>query len=254
MHNPTFRVVQILNLFIQYPDTKLGFGDIVRLTKIPKGTLSPILAELITQQYLRMNKKGGFYELGIGAFRLGASFMSQIGGFEIIKAHMKEIVDECGETCQFGILAQGNVLYLHKVESSNPIKLQSYVGKMIPAFCTAIGKALLSDKDMQSLKILYPNGLQQFTENTIKGFDELESALKAVRSDGVAYEYGEHTKEVACVAVALQSKHEVVAAMSVSLPLFRANKAKMHDISLLLQKHKAQIEEAFGDTLSVDMF
>lgn len=252
MHNPTLRVVQILNLFATNP-TPLSFSDIARLTGIPKGTLSPILGELTTQRYLRL-KSGGLYVLGSAAFRLGAAFVGQMGGFEIIKAHMQEIVDECGETCQFGVLEGGEVLYLHKVESPNPIKLHSYAGKMLPAYCTAIGKALLSDKDSATLRALYPQGLEAFTENTLRDVESLQSELESVRARGVAYERGEHTPEVACAAVPLRSGDEVIAALSVSVPAFRADREKMQAIGALLKRHREQIRKEFGDMLSSDMF
>lgn len=252
MHNPTLRVVQILNLFSTNP-TPLSFSDIARLTNIPKGTLSPILSELLTQRYLRL-KSGGLYVLGSAAFGLGAAFVGQMGGFEIIKAHMREIVSACGETCQFGVLEGGEVLYLHKVESQNPIKLHSYAGKMLPAYCTAIGKALLRDKDLAALRALYPQGLEAFTDNTLRDVESLQSELESIRARGVAYEMGEHTPEVACAAVALSNGREVVAALSVSLPAFRADSKKMQAISALLLTQGREIERAFGESLSRDLF
>ncbi|WKK92384.1 hypothetical protein Q0Y04_20785 [Clostridioides difficile] len=42
---------------------------------------------------------------------------------------MTNIVNSCSETCQLGILDNNEVLYIGKVDSPEPIRLISYVGK-----------------------------------------------------------------------------------------------------------------------------
>lgn len=241
MHNPTNRVLQILNLFIN--NKKLNFSQISTLTDIPKGTLSPILNELIEKSYLNRSKTMGFYTLGLQTFRLGVEFLNQNNLLEFIKVHMQEIVRQCGETCQFGILEAGNVLYLQKVESQNSIRLFSFVGKQLPAYATAIGKALLSDKDEKELQNLYPKNLETFTKNTIKTRDILLKELQEIAKSGIATENGGYTEDIRCVAVPIKNyENKVIAAISVSFPAFRIDDKKYDFIIEVLKKELLKIQ------------
>lgn len=81
---------------------------------------------------------------------------------------MTNIVNSCSETCQLGILDNNEVLYIGKVDSPEPIRLISYVGKKIPANCTGLGKALLCDFDKEKLISLYPDGLKVLQKNQLQ--------------------------------------------------------------------------------------
>lgn len=71
---------------------------------------------------------------------------------------MEEVVARCRETCQLGVLDQGNILYLEKVDSPQAIRLISRVGDRLPANATALGKALLSGLSDEEVRTLYAAG------------------------------------------------------------------------------------------------
>ena len=71
---------------------------------------------------------------------------------------MQTVVDGCGETCHFGILSGGDVLYLAKVNSPQAIRMYSMTGRRLPAYSTAIGKALLRDLDPRAAEGLVSGG------------------------------------------------------------------------------------------------
>lgn len=242
MHNPTHRVLQILNSFIH--NTNLNFSQIALLTQIPKGTLSPILNELVQGGYLNHCKNVGIYTLGLQTFKLGSEFLNQNSLLNFIKEHMQEIVKQCDETCQFGILEGGDVLYLQKVEAQNPVRLSSFVGKQLPAYATAIGKALLSDKSEQELQSLYPKNLKTFTKNTLKTRAALFKELQEIARSGIAMENGEYTEEIKCVAAALKNQeNKIIAAISVSFPAFRVSDKHCVFIANVLKKELSKIQE-----------
>ena len=85
---------------------------------------------------------------------------------EEIKTIMTNMVNVCSETCHYAILIEGDVLYLQKIDSPEPIRMFSSIGKRLPAYGTGLGKALLMDHNMDQLRSLYPNGLKKLTKNT----------------------------------------------------------------------------------------
>lgn len=243
MHNPTYRVVQILNLFIQNEE-QLSFGKIAILTQIPKGTLSPILSELVCCKYLGYEKATGFYHLGIEVFKLGAQFLNKNNTLVFIKKYMEEIVELCDETCQFGVLEGANVLYLQKVEPKNPIRLFSFVGKQLPAYATAIGKALLSDKSNEELDKIYSKNLKIFTKNTLKTLKDLKKQITIIQNTGIATEDSEHTEGIRCISMPIKNyKQKIIAALSISFPSFRVDDIKYEFMIKILQEQVSKIQK-----------
>ena len=52
---------------------------------------------------------------------------------------MLNIVEIANETVHAGVLNTGNVRYIAKFESQRSLKISTYIGKLLPAYCTAMG-------------------------------------------------------------------------------------------------------------------
>ena len=128
--------------------------------------------------------------------------------------------------------------------------MTSRVGMRIPAYGTAIGKALLMDTEFLELKKLYPNGLKALTENTITDFTDLSNQLSEARLLGYTCEMEESTQYIRCFAVPIQKKGKVVAAISVAIPIFRYTEERAKLVRTLLFDSKNKIETILNN---VDM-
>ena len=218
-HKPTLRALSVLELVAQhrhpYTLSELSAG-----LAIPASTLLPIVHTLRDRQYLSYDEKTQTYSLGFRLFELG-SMVQDTDFYAGIVDIMQTVVDGCGETCHFGILSGGDVLYLAKVNSPQAIRMYSMAGRRLPAYSTAIGKALLRDQTPAQLKALYPEGLIPLTPNTITDLGTLYGELLEIRSEGFAYEVEESNENIRCIAVPICSGGRVTAAMSVAIPVFR---------------------------------
>ncbi|EIJ0804997.1 IclR family transcriptional regulator, partial [Campylobacter coli] len=175
MHQPTLRVLNILELLAK---EKLTLSTIAKKLNIPAGTLWPILQTLQEKQYIRCDLKNKSYYLDFKILELGYNIKSENSIFEMIKKHMKNIRNLTNQTCQMGILKEENVLYLEKIDANNPVQLKSFIGTSYPAYATSLGKALLSNKNKEELKKIYPNNFEKITENTLKNIDELYQQIE----------------------------------------------------------------------------
>lgn len=242
-HKPTERVLNILNLLSINPKG-LTLTKISEAIDVPKSTLYPIMQTMLERNFVSLEKNSLKYSIGISAFCIGASYPRDKYMLDFIQKIMKDIVSNIDETCQMGILEGNNVFYILK---EDPVKdmhfrLISHAGKRIPAYCTALGKALLSDYSIEEIKALYPDGLKAATRNTITDFAVLEEQLKNIRQTHVATEVEEVTEFLRCYAVPLTSKGKTTAAISISIPTFRANEEKNKLAIELLLKAKEQID------------
>jgi IclR family KDG regulon transcriptional repressor len=146
-----------------------------------------------------------------------------------------------------GIFDRGQVLYVAKVDSDDPIRIISYVGKRLPAYCTALGKALLCQKNIKELKKLYPDGLKKYTPNTITDFEVLADQLKEIKQTMIATENGEVNEQSDCISVPLFKGDDILAAISVSVPSFRMTEEKTELIKSMLLETKTKIETFFRE-------
>lgn len=242
-HKPTERVLNILNLLSINPKG-LTLTEISEAVDIPKSTLYPIMQTMLERNFVSLEKNSLKYSIGISAFCIGASYPRNKYMLDFIQKIMKNIVSNIDETCQMGVLDGKDVLYILKEDPIKDvdIRLISYVGKRIPAYCTALGKALLSGYNIEEIKSLYTDGLKPITKNTITNFNVLENELKNIRETHVSTEVEEVTEFLRCYAVPLFSKGKISAAISISIPTFRATEEKNKLAIELLLKAKEQID------------
>lgn len=240
-HRPTTRVLDILELLASNTD---GFtlSEIADKISAAKGTLFPVLRTLCFRKFVLHEKTTGKYTIGISAFCVGESYTNNRNTIQFFHEEMLSIVNQVGEICQLGILDNSDALYLAKVDNKEAIRLVSHVGKRLPAYCTALGKALLSEHSLDELRALYPYGLRVRTSQTITSFIKLEKELQEIRRTQIASEYEECSKYLTCLATPLRSEGKIIAALSVSTPTFRLDKNKTELTKLVLLYEKEKIE------------
>lgn len=251
LHNPTDRVLSILKLLSTNSE---GFtlSEIAKEIDSPKSTILPILRTMVDQKFAQL-KENSKYTLGLSSYIVGSAYSSNIAAFDFIKEQMRNIVEKTGEICQLGILEGNNILYIGKEEPDEEIRLVSYVGKRLPLYCTAIGKALILDADINDIKAMYPEGLKAFTNSTITDFETLERDLKESAKVGYARDYSEISEHVTCIGVPLKKGSKTIASISVSTPKFRFTKEKEASIISQLIDKQTQIGQfLIKNKISVD--
>lgn len=252
VHRPTERVIDILNTISNHKDG-ISFTDISNATSIPKGTLSPILQTLIDEKVLFLNQSTMKYIIGTKMFKIGYSFMEGIDTIKIIRSHMESIVNECDEICQLGALDGKNVLYMEKVEPVQSIRLESNVGKTLPAYVTALGKCLLTRYNDDEILDMYKDGITKITDKTLDDVHKLTEEVNKVRKDNISYEWGESNDQVMCLAVPIYHGDKPILSISVSVPIYRADKEKIDLISNVLLSKKTEIEKEIKNLEMPDM-
>lgn len=241
-HKPTERVLNILELLAATP-SGLSLSDVAKNIGSPKTTIVPILHTMASRNFITFHKDTNLYTIGIGAYLAGSSYYGEKSIMQFIKSQMEYAVHETNEICQFGIRSEDCVLYIAKVDSTESIRLVSSVGKRLPLYCTALGKALLYQVPFEKVKSLYPNGLTQFTEHTIDSFDRLKQELDELNAAKFAHEKMEISTEICCYAVPICCNQRTIASLSISVPAFRDTEEKAERIREVLKNAGNTIEQ-----------
>lgn len=225
----------------------LSLGEISATLGLHKSTVHRLIMVLERHKLVERNSDNGRYRLGLKLFELGTKAVSKLDLRGRARPVLERLVLETSETVHLCILDETEVVYLDKVEPARSVRMASSVGRRNPAYCTAVGKAIMAWlPEAQVETIVRKHGLKAMTANTITSFLELKTELAAIRDRGYAIDNEENEEGVRCVACVVRDfSGGPVAAISVSGPAFRVTREKVKSI--------ARPVIAAANTLSVEL-
>src|SRR5665648_809468 len=254
MKKPPKYPIKVLDKSLSVLDLLLKNGSAMNMTELAEklgfypSTIHRILDTLKQWGYVEQDPHTQKYQLGLKALELGMAKLHQMDLVREAAPHLKALVNQCNETVHLGVLEEGEVLYLAKEESSQTIRMCSYVGKRTSVYCSALGKVLLAYfSTEEKRKILGEKVLPRLTENTITDKMELEKELGKVRERGFALDREENEKDVRCIAAPIRNyQGEVIAAISISSPIFRIDKKAQNNLKGALIETSEKISKRLG--------
>jgi len=246
--------IKVLDKSLSVLDLLLKKGSAMNITELAEklefypSTIHRILDTLKYWGYVEQDPNTQKYQLGLKLLELGMAKFHQMDLVREATPYLKELVKECNETVHLGVLEEGEVMYLAKEESSQTIRMISYVGKRAPVHCTSLGKVLLAYlSEEERKKILGEKELTRFTENTITDKSKLKKELDKVRKQGFALDLEENEKDIRCIAAPIKNyQGKVIGAISISGPVYRIDINKQNHIKEALLKISNKISKRLG--------
>lgn len=217
--------------------------DISRQVDINTSTTYRLVTTLVNYNLLELDSLTGKYRLGYACIELARSYQSGSELLHVARPELLRLRDATSETVHLAVLDGMQIVYLEKLEGLHAIGLMSSrVGRRAPAYCTAVGKALLAQRDQDDLLSDTDwTALIRFNEKTIVESDALLAELETTRKRGYALDQGEHESEVRCVAVPIfDHSGEACAAISVSGPKSRMDPIEQNDELIQLALRTAE--------------
>lgn len=212
------RVLDILELLASNPNP-LTVSDITCILGYPKTSIFDIVNILSKRGFIRCdNERAKTYVIGPVAYRVGMSYLAKNDLYSISHPILTSLRDSLGETCYLAIEESGYIIYLDKVESSQPIRSTCNIGARNFMYLTGLGKALLAAMPEDKIKEIAARGLPPRTDATITDTEALLEEMRKIRNRGCAYDMGEDNSYVRCVAAPIRDRDGLpVAAISVSM-------------------------------------
>ncbi|HLQ51601.1 MAG TPA: IclR family transcriptional regulator [Terriglobales bacterium] len=211
----------------------LTLAQVSSLLNLHKSTAHRLIMVLEGHKLIERNSKTGTYRLGMKLFELGTRAVSQLDLRERARPILERLVRETDETVHLCVYDNGEVVYVDKVEPARSVRLASTVGRRHPAFCTAVGKAMMAIMPEEQVEAaVQKHGLRPLTRKTIGSMGELKAELAKVRKLGYAVDDEENEEGVCCVGAVVRGiSGEPAAAISVSGPSFRLPSYKIPVVS-----------------------
>ena len=227
----------------------LSAQDVAQRTGLSRTTAYRLLTTMTARGYVVADPDARF-RLGIGLLRLGSVVLDRLELPEIAQPEMRELTCEVGETTFLGVIEGGEVLYLARVESPQPVRLYSVVGTRNPLHCTALGKAMLAFLPAPEREALVrARPLEARTPRTLTDPEVLLHHLEEVRRQGYAVDDVENEEGVRCVAAPIFGHDgRPVAAISVSAPAYRLPPENVEALSRKVRRATGIISARLGAT------
>lgn len=194
------------------------FSALMARSPYPKATLYRLLQTLVSQGMLSYDEEQQTYQAGLRLVRLAHAAWAQSSLAPVARPHLDRLSAELGETIHLAQLDNGQVLYVDKLNAAEPVPMFSQAGKVGPAYCTGVGKAMLAFLPPAELDdALARQAFHRFTPATLTTAEALRAELEAIRAAGHAFDREEHEPGIHCVAVPiLSSAGRVLGALSVT--------------------------------------
>ena len=201
----------------------IGVSELSRELALSRSTAHRYIATLARLGYLQQDPDSKRYRLGPRVLDLGFSAINSMDLREVAAPHLRQLSDETGYTVNLAILDGIDVVYIERCRTARPgqreIDLNLHVGARLPAYCTAMGKAILAflPEDRREELIAQiefaPRG-----PNTLTDAASFRDELERIRTSGLAVNDEELAYGLRSIAAPIHSHaEEVIAALNLAV-------------------------------------
>lgn len=218
------KAVQVLDDIASH-GRPVRFAELLRGGAFPKATLYRLLQTLVNLGMLTFDAERQTYAPGARLMRLAHAAWTQFSLAPIARPEIDALSRDLGETVHLAQLDNAQVLYVDKRNARDPIEMFSQAGKVGPAYCTGVGKAMLAFLPEAEIdRAVAMQSFHRFTPNTIVDAAALKDELTAIRARGVSYDREEHEPGIICVALPILTEAgRPLGALSVTSSTARAS-------------------------------
>ncbi|WP_332603036.1 IclR family transcriptional regulator [Arthrobacter sp. S2(2024)] len=243
------KALALLAVVAEHPVSADGLAlvELTKLSGLNKSTVLRLAAPLLDENLLERDAESGRFRLGHGCLRLGQSYLDRLDLRSVANAELRVLMRATESTCHLGVLSGHDVVYLDKVEDEATVRMASRVGATMPAYCTAVGKAMLAFSPEEVVAPILAGDLVPITDRTITDPEQLRTEFAAIRRRGYAIDDRENEPEVRCVAAPIFGHDDhVVAALSVSSLSSRMTAKRVREVGPMAAETSLRISAKLG--------
>jgi IclR family acetate operon transcriptional repressor len=223
-------------------------AEVARQLSLSPSTAHRLLTTLQERGFVRFERRTGRWLVGRSALDVGAGYAATRDIVALAQPFMHQASALCGETINLGLLEDGHVTFLYRVE---PRTRRSYVPESrvrIPAYGSSIGKALLSILSEREVEpCLRQDILVPLTPHTLVSQNALRQEFETIRRDGYAIDNQENTLGLRCLAAAISDEYRrPIAALSMAAPIDRLKLQQVAQLGGMIASLAGEITTAWS--------
>jgi DNA-binding IclR family transcriptional regulator len=207
----------------------IGEHQIIRVSEaaellgVARSTAHRLLGALRRRGFVLQDKPNGAYRPGPVLNEIGLAAIGRIDIRLVARPVLEELSEQTQETVSLSLLEGRNVRFVDGVESPRSVRVGNRTGLVLPAHCTAAGKAILAALPRIELIRRYQDReLIARTPSSLATWELLEDDLEQVRRRGYALNAEEGEDGICAVAAAVRDLTDApLASLAVVLPATR---------------------------------
>lgn len=202
--------------------------EINQILGLPKPTIHRLFTTLETEGFIQREIDGRGYSPGRRMRHMSVGVLSSLRIRTARIAILTKLAEEIGETSNIAIPDRDAMVYMDRVETKWPLRIQLPIGTRVPFYCTASGKLYLSSLDRRHLRNYAQSArLEPRTRTTISDPDTLIAEALAIRERGYATDNAEFMEDMIAVAVPIRDHNgRLVSTLSFHAPVQRLSMAE----------------------------
>ena len=216
------RPLQLLDTLSQQ-QAGISLSALADQLALPKASVMRLLQALEGQAYVMRDPGTSIFTLGPRALALGLRSVQAASVAKRYRPLLSALVERLGETCNLTTREGEQVLYVDRVETTEPLRMTLPPGTRVPLHCTASGKLFLSQMpppDCQAL--LSTLRLERKTAQTLTQQAQLLAEIERTRKRGIGVDNEEFITGMVAIAVPVRdAKGHCVATVACHTPTAR---------------------------------
>ncbi|SHG96691.1 IclR family transcriptional regulator [Cognatishimia maritima] len=245
------KALEILDLVATF-NRPVRFSELLSISEQPKATLYRFLQTLTNQGMLSYDEDRQVYSMGLRLVRLAHSAWQSASLAPLASEMLDILEEEVGETIHLAQMENGQVLFVDKRRSSVLFETLAQAGRIAPAHCTGVGKAILAFMAPERLeRALKQQAFVPYTASTHKDRESLIAEFDTIRAEGVAFDREEHERGIISIAAPiLLNNGKVVGSVSIATTTSRHSLKDLETFKPQL----LQATKAIGDAATTWQF
>ncbi|MDM0103587.1 IclR family transcriptional regulator [Variovorax sp. J22R24] len=203
---PGLRLFHLLEHVVAAPEPQT-LVEIVRTSGQPKPSVHRMLQQLEAGGLLARGGDGRRYATTPRLMQFAETVLRGSTATGVRHAVLRQLVADVGETCNLTALSGAEVIYLDRVETAFPLRLELGPGSRVPLHCSASGKLFLAHLPRAQRELLL-DGIryERHTHHTLCSREALEAEIERIQHEGYSVDAEEFIEGLVCVAVPVRDE------------------------------------------------
>lgn len=178
-----FRVLEAFGRTI----TDLSLMEIAEITGLDKSATQRFAHTLWQLGYLEKDERTRRFRLGKPVLDLSFYYLRSNALIELATPALVDLRNSCGERANFSLYDQTTTIYVIRQQTKREYFDSSLIGRRIPVFCTAGGRAILSQlSDEEAAEVIRRSELTPRTRYTVTDPARIMEKIHEARESGFA--------------------------------------------------------------------
>ncbi len=215
-----------------------SLSELAAAVGLPRATARRALLTLQALGYVEA--EGRQFRLTTRVLRLASAYLTSNVVSTLLQPVCDRIAREVGQSCTAAVLEGGEAVMVARALPAELVPAGMGIGYRLPAYCSALGRVLLSGLPEQELATYLATAeLAPITARTRTAPGEIRAAVAQARRDGFCYSDGEAEQGFRSVAIPLRRfDGMVVAALNIG------SRAETTDRALMTGRYLDVLREA----------